>query len=254
MAQSSGNDKKMSSSGRLWWHQWCSVWAFLTRLPSPAHRAQPLGQAAWAMPVVGLILGTLGAGVLAGADALGLGALVSAALGVAATVWASGALHEDGLADFADAFGLPRSAERTHEILKDPRMGAFGMVTLSLSLLLRVALAAEAGPLALIAAEMLSRASIMATMAWSEPAGKGQAAAAGKASGRSTAGVILLALAVGFGLAGPGIVWGAGLALVASAMVLQASNARIDGYTGDVLGAVQQVSVIALLLGSALGT
>lgn len=231
--------------------QWWSCWAFLTRLPCPAHAPVALGQAAWAMPLVGLAVGMIGAGVMGAGQSLGLGALASAAFAVAAAVWVTGALHEDGLADCADAFGLRRPAGRTHAILKDPRMGAFGVVTLVLSLLLRVLLAAEAGPLALLTAEVLSRAAMALAMAISPAAGAGSAAAAGRASLALTGIAAMLSLGLGIGLSGLGALLGSVLALAGSVYVLSVGYHRIGGHTGDVLGAVQQVSLIGVLLGLA---
>ncbi len=184
---------------------------------------------------------------MAVAQHMGIGAFAAAAIATAVIVWASGALHEDGLADCADAFGLPRSVERTHEILKDPRMGTFGVIALCLSLLIRVALTAEVGPLGLIAAEMLSRATMTAAMTWSRPAGSGLAQAAGQASAATAIIAGALALGVGAALAGASIVWGAVAAGIATAMLLAKSRARLGGHTGDVLGAVQQLSLLAFL-------
>ncbi len=236
----------------LIWRQWWSALAFLTRLPCPAFTPQPLGQAAWAFPAVGFAVGCIGAAVMAVAQYLGIGALASAAIATALIVWATGALHEDGLADCADAFGLPRSAERTQAILKDPRMGAFGVVALCLSLLLRVALATEAGPLALIAAEGVSRAAMGLAMAASSPAGTGLATAAGKASPAAAVIAGALALGLSVGLAGPLLLWGALTATAFAAVLLRASKRRLDGYTGDVLGAVQQLALLALLTAACL--
>lgn len=234
-------------------HQWWSAWSFFTRLPCPPHTPQPLGAAAWAFPGIGFVIGGIGAAIMAIALYLGIGSLGSAAIAVALIVWLTGALHEDGLADFADAFGLPRSAERTHTILKDPRMGAFGVVALVLSLLLRVVLAAEAGPLALLAAEMLSRSAMASTMSWSPAAGEGLARSAGNAS--TAAAIIPGALALGLAIAltGPVLLWGVLLAACAGIIILAKSKTRLGGYTGDVLGTVQQVVLLALLLGTSLG-
>lgn len=233
--------------------QWWCAWSFLTRLPCPNFRPQALGAAAWAFPGIGFVVGGAGAALMAFAASLGIGNLASAAIAVALIVWLTGALHEDGLADFADAFGLPRTAARTHEILKDPRMGAFGVVTLALSLILRVALAAEAGPLALLAAEMLSRSAMALAMYRSQPAGQGLARAAGTASAAAAVIPGALALGLAIALAGPALLWGVVLAATAGAFILAKSKARLGGYTGDVLGAVQQTALLALLLGACIG-
>lgn len=235
------------------WRQWWSAHAFLTRLPCPAFEPQPLGRAVWVFPAVGFAVGSMGAAAMAGAQAIGVGAFAAAAIATALIVWTTGALHEDGLADYADAFGLPRTAERTQAILKDPRMGAFGVVALCLSLLLRVALAAEAGPLALIAAETVSRAAMALAMASAQPAGTGLAKAAGKASVPAAFIAGMLALGIGAGLAGPALLWGGIAAAFAGAWLLHTARKRLGGYTGDVLGAVQQVTLLALLTAASAG-
>lgn len=235
------------------WHQWWSAFAFLTRLPCPAFAPQPLGKAAWVFPAAGFAIGSLGAAAMAGCQSLGIGDIAAAAIATALIVWATGALHEDGLADCADAFGLPRTGERTQAILKDPRMGSFGVVALCLSLLMRVALAAEAGPLALIAAETVSRAAMALAMASAQPAGAGLARAAGRASLPAAFIAGTLALGFGIGLAGPSLVWGAILAGIAAAGLLRAARKRLGGYTGDVLGAVQQTALLPLLAAACIG-
>lgn len=235
------------------WRQWWSALGFLTRLPCPAFRPAPLGRAAWAFPAAGFVLGALGAAAMALAQSLGLTPLAAAAVATALIVWMTGALHEDGLADCADAFGLPRPADRTQAILKDPRMGAFGVVALCLSLVLRIVLAAEAGPLALIAAETVSRAAMALAMAAARPAGTGLAHAAGRASFPAAFIAGTLALGIGIGLAGPALAWGALIAAVAVLWLMRTARQRLGGYTGDVLGAAQQVSLLALLAGAAAG-
>ena len=120
-----------------------------------------------------------------------------------------------------------------------------------LSLLLRVLLAAEAGPLALLTAEVLSRAAMALAMAISPAAGAGSAAAAGRASLALTGIAAMLSLGLGIGLSGLGALLGSVLALAGSVYVLSVSYHRIGGHTGDVLGAVQQVSMIGVLLGLA---
>jgi adenosylcobinamide-GDP ribazoletransferase len=127
------------------------------------------------------------------------------------------------------------------------------VVTLILSLQLRVVLAAEAGPLALLAAEMISRSGMAFAMSWSQAAGEGLARSAGNAS--TAAALIPAALALGLAivLTGPFLLWGVLLATCAVAIILTKSNARLGGYTGDILGTVQQLALLALLLGACLG-
>ena len=114
---------------------------FLTRIPIPAQPfdAGSLGRAVAWFPVVGVLVGAVGATV--DRVLLGhLGPVVAALAAVATTVLLTGALHEDGLADAADAFGLMRSRERTLTIMRDSRIGTFGGCALVFSLVSRILL------------------------------------------------------------------------------------------------------------------
>jgi adenosylcobinamide-GDP ribazoletransferase len=231
---------------------------FLTRLPlgRMAPRAEvDLAHAAWSFPLVGLLVGLTGAIVYRLAHALGLPPWPAAALTVAATLAATGCLHEDGLADTADGFGGGATRERKLEIMRDSRIGTFGVCALTLSLLLRVgALASLASPaavvMALFAAHGAARASLPAFM-YLVPLARtdGMAHAAGRPTREAAliAGVLgALILALFLGLL-PAI---AALILLLLVMVLLAwlSLTQIDGQTGDVLGALEQVGEIVVLL------
>ena len=111
--------------------------------PPAAVRAAPpaagaLARAAWAFPIAGLVVGLIGAIVYALAHRIGLPSWTAAALAVAATLLATGCLHEDGLADTADGFGGGKTREQKLEIMRDSRIGTYGVCALALSLLLRV--------------------------------------------------------------------------------------------------------------------
>jgi adenosylcobinamide-GDP ribazoletransferase len=235
--------------------------AFLTRLPLAVDGAgEPgaLARAAWAFPLAGILVGVAGAIVMTLGDRLGLPILATALLAVAATVAATGALHEDGLADTADGLG---GADAAHSlaIMRDSRIGSFGVLALIFSVGLRAAALAAlpdthiaAG--ALIAAHGLSRGLLPALMLALDPArSDGLAAFAGKPAPPSTGiaaaiglVVALLALGVGRGLVAVVL---ATLAVVALASL---ARRRLGGYTGDVLGAAQQVGEIAMLLVAAI--
>ena len=109
--------------------------AFLTRLPIGTPANPSLNQAAPFFPLVGLLVGALAAATRTGADQI-LPPLPSTLLALTAAVLITGALHEDGLADVADALGAHTTRERRLEILKDPRVGAFGALALILTTLL----------------------------------------------------------------------------------------------------------------------
>jgi adenosylcobinamide-GDP ribazoletransferase len=231
--------------------------SFLTRLPLPPLRAMPAQGLAAAMgwfPVVGGLLG-LGAGLIALLFADIVPPLPAAAIALALLVWATGALHEDGLADFADGMGGGQDKTRKLEIMRDSRIGTYGVLALGFSLLLRVGCLAALlpdGPAigALIAAGAWSRASLPAGMSWFEPA---RTDGLGKNAGRPSEsavfgalgiGVLIVFLSLGF--------WAGVLALIvgaaASALVFRIADRQIGGFTGDVAGAAQQASEVAMLI------
>src|SRR6059058_6246303 len=112
---------------------------FSTRLPVPGASAitgADIARAGWALPVAGAIVGLISALVYWLARVSGLPPLAAAGLTIAASLAATGCLHEDGLADFADSFGAS-TRERKLEIMRDSRVGTYGVCALLLSLLFR---------------------------------------------------------------------------------------------------------------------
>jgi adenosylcobinamide-GDP ribazoletransferase len=235
------------------------AFGFLTRVPGPfslAAASDELGPALRLAPLVGLVVGVCGALVTwIAVGGLGLPPLPAALLTVGATIWITGALHEDGLADVADGFGGAFERRRKLAIMRDSRIGAYGVLALILSIGLRgAALAALTGPevasAVLIAAHSLSRAPLPLVMLVLAPArDDGLAAAAGRPGPADAVtglglGLLLAALAAGGVMA-----LSLGLAaLVAAAVTGLIALRQIGGYTGDVLGAVQQTAEIAVLL------
>jgi adenosylcobinamide-GDP ribazoletransferase len=236
--------------------------AFSTRLP--VLRTTPvadgaLAKAAWAFPIAGLVVGLIGAVVYVLAHRLGVPAWPASALSVAATLLATGCLHEDGLADTADGFGGGTTREQKLEIMRDSHIGAYGVCALVLSLLLRVsALAmlpnAHLVVWALIAAHGGARAAMIAFMFLLSPArSDGLSFDAGRPPGDSVAaagalGFLIVALCFGPARAIVALIF----LLIVIAVMAWLSARQIDGQTGDVLGAVEQVGEIVILL-TALG-
>lgn len=253
-----------------WWNDIRISAAFLTRLPIPGRAGEDedeadepeailpetgLSLACRAFPLVGLGVGLLGAFVLVAAKLLGLGPFLAAALGIATVIAATGALHEDGLADAADGFGAGRDPEARLAIMRDARLGTFAVVAVVLSVLLRVgALAAIpntfAAGTALVAAAAFSRAVLPAAMAGLGNARtQGLAVSAGKPPQDRVIASLLLGAVVVLLFVGPIDGFVALLAGAGAAVALAAVAQRfIGGITGDVLGAIQQMTEIAVLL------
>jgi adenosylcobinamide-GDP ribazoletransferase len=229
-----------------------SALALLSRLPVPNHRGTGAASA-WAWPPVGALLGALGAALASGALWLGVTPGVTAALVLALAAILTGGLHEDGLSDTADGLFGGWTRERRLEIMKDSRVGSYGVLALVLVTLARwsalTALLVFGGHwAALVATGALSRAPMVLMMAVLPNArGEGLSHATGQ-PGPITA-LVALGLAVliavtltGWaGLAMAAAALGAGVALAASAL------RRIGGQTGDVLGASQQLAEVACL-------
>ncbi len=230
---------------------------FCTRLPLPGAAAMTgsaIARASWALPVAGAVVGLIAAVVYWLARLAGLPPLPAAGLTIAATLVVTGCLHEDGLADVADAFG-GHTRERRLEIMRDSRVGTYGACALSMSLLLRsAALAGIADPAGaaavLVAAHMAARSS-MPLFIWLVPPARGDGLSVGVGRPHPLsilAAVLLGVLALFLGL-GPAAGAGA-IVLLAAEFGLLAWYCRrqIGGQTGDVLGALEQLGEIFILL------
>lgn len=229
----------------------------LTRLPVRVDVARAMargGRAAWAWPVAGALVAALAGAVGAVALWAGLSPLVAAGLVLAAQAMLTGALHEDGLADCADGFWGGWTLERRIEIMRDSRVGTYGVLVLVLAVMIRAgalaALMAAGGWFAaLVALGAMSRvpmAALQSLMPNARPGGMSDRA------GRPPGATVLVGLALGLVVGVAGL--GAGVVAVALAMAAvtlawgAVARARIGGQTGDVLGASQQLAEIAGLV------
>jgi adenosylcobinamide-GDP ribazoletransferase len=221
---------------------------------------------AWATPVAGVVVGFIGALALALTTLLGLPLLLRAGLATTALVVATGALHEDGLADVADGFGGGATRERKLEIMRDSRVGAYGATALALALILRVGALSAAldggfwrAALSLILVAALSRAAALTPLALLSPArADGAGAAAGQLDSNALAAAwgsaLVIALALGFVALGVVHALLAALMSGACALLMVALARRaIGGQTGDVAGAAQQCGEIAAWCGLLIG-
>ena len=231
--------------------------AFFTRIPigTPAEADWQLAQAAWAFPLVGAGVGAVAAFVFVIAQLIGFGDWPAALLAVTASLVLTGALHEDGLANSADGLFGGADRDRRLAIMRDSRHGTFAVLALVLSVALRASALAQIGEvvfagLALVAAHAGSRALLAAAM-WALPPARrdGLGAAAGRPRPASVVAALAIAFAIGAAALGPlhGVI---AIAIAAAAVAIAAATARrrIGGYTGDTLGAFQQIGEIAMLL------
>jgi adenosylcobinamide-GDP ribazoletransferase len=226
---------------------------FLTRVPVRRKAAADTARTVVWFPVVGSLVGAVGGLLAAGLQHV-VPAAVAAAVAVLAGVLITGAFHEDGLADTADAIAGGWTRERRFEILKDPRHGSYGVAALCGSIVLRVVAVAALGPAAafagLVAAHTLGRGAAVATMGVvpvARPDGLGADYARRVGPGRAAAAALI---ALGIGALATG--WWAGPLAVAAAVGAAAVAAlawrALGGVTGDVLGAVEQVAECLVLV------
>lgn len=226
---------------------------FLTRLPVHATAWTPERERSavrW-YPLVGAMVGALSAGALLAAGAI-WPPIIAVLLAVGAGLLVTGAFHEDGLADTFDGMG-GATRERALEIMRDSRLGTYGLLVLVLALALKVAALSDlplaCAAAALVAGHSLSRSSavlVIATAAYVRDDGTGKFTADGVAFPS-----LLVATATGLAtlplLGGGWIIALAGLA-VGHALARLAFQRRLGGYTGDCLGATQQLSELGVYL------
>lgn len=237
-------------------HDLALALSLLTRVPVRVSDTSRNARAAWAYPIVGLMPAGLAAvgGLFAGW--LGWGAPISALFALGILVISTGAMHEDGLSDTADGLWGGWTVERRLEIMKDSRIGTYGVIALVLSLAARwAALTAlfQAGSQiavpALLVAGSLSRAAMPVLMAVLPHARQsGLSHEVGRVPENAAAMAVLVAVVLGIFLLG-GLILVAGLcaALITWGMGYLAKS-KIGGQTGDILGATQQLVEIAVLL------
>jgi adenosylcobinamide-GDP ribazoletransferase len=245
----------------------CVALQFLTRVPVPRWAGF---DPAWLQaclrhfPLVGAAVGIWAAAVLWAALAL-WPPLVAAASSVLATVWLTGAFHEDGLADTCDGLGGAVSRARALEIMKDSRIGSYGAVGLVLALVLKVttvAALADSGAAAAAAALVWGHAASRAApvlLVWRLPYAGDPEHAKAKPLAMQIGGVGVTVALVWLGVLAVALLgrWPALWAPLAASAVagLLATlwsarwlRRRLGGFTGDTLGATQQIVELAILL------
>lgn len=236
---------------------------FFTHLPVPAwvgHSQDQLDHAARYFPLVGLLVGAIGAGVTELA-AVVLPLSVAVILGMLATVRATGAFHEDGFADSCDGFGGGWEKSQVLNIMKDSRIGSYGTIGMALLLLLKWnALlevdAAFLGPilaLSLIAGHSVSRlasTALIYALDYVRDDDSSKSKPLARRMGRGElAFATLTALLPCLWLPQPAVLVALTLVVIATLLAARYFVRRIGGYTGDCLGATQQVTEVVFYLG-----
>ena len=263
------------SVGEFIKHEWRLLLVavqFLTRLPVPQfanYNPQWLHQSSRHFPGVGLLVGLLCAGVFWLGSIL-FTPLVAAVISTAFGIKLTGAFHEDGLADSCDGLGGGLTRERTLEIMKDSRLGTYGVLGLVSALLIKISLLASmplsVAIVALIIGHTASRLLCISLLALLPYGGEIEHAKAKPMAqqltsfqGLLSSGWLLLA-GVLVVLMFPATVQQIGiwqwllallLGLVATDYMRRLLHRRLEGYTGDGLGATQQLSEIAIYIGLA---
>src|SRR5438552_304450 len=232
--------------------------AVLTRLPvgvEPPGEPGAIAAAGWAFPLVGAGVGALAALAFLFALLLGCGIPAATLIALLAGLAVTGGFHEDGLADTADGFGGGHDRDAKLAIMRDSRHGSFGILALVFSIGLRAAALAAIGDaihlgLALVAAHAASRGALPAMMRVLAPA---RPDGLGFTAGRPNWAVALIAALIGGAIALAALGPGRGamallLGGIAIALMAMLARRQIGGYTGDVLGAFQQIGEIVMLL------
>ena len=227
--------------------------SFLTRIPVGGDVGERgiAASIAW-FPVVGALVGIVSGAVYLFASKV-WPPLVASLLAVGVSIAITGAFHEDGLGDTADAFGAASTGRDPQPVLKDPRLGTFGVVALVLTIGLRVALVGSltprAGAVALVAAHALARGVSAATVVSAPSSGSGLGSSYASLAPRwrgvvaVVAGLVIASICIG--VAAP-----AALAVSALAAWLEVrwADRALGGVSGDVLGTIEQTGELITLL------
>jgi adenosylcobinamide-GDP ribazoletransferase len=235
---------------------------FFTRLPVPrwvGFEAGWLSHASRYFPLVGMVVGAIAAAVYAAAGWI-WPHLVAVLLSIIAGIYLTGAFHEDGFADTCDGLVGGASAERALEIMKDSRIGAYGAIGIGLILALKCAALALLTPPAvigaLLAAHPLSRLAACALI-WQLDYVKAEGKAKPLAQQLSNLEFIVAALSpasiIGALYFAGWLSWqviaaGAAAVILTAVWLARKFVSRLGGYTGDCLGAIQQVTEVAFYL------
>lgn len=244
--------------------------SFLSRMQIPdryfvGHDGS-LSRTVAAFPLAGFVIALPAALIVYGFSALSVEPVLIALVAISLQIMLTGALHEDGLSDTADGLGGGRSRDKALAIMKDSRIGTYGALALILSVMIRVAalsilvreLSPQSAALAFVTAAVLSRT--LMVWHWSFlPTARSEGIAA--SAGKPDPDAVRIAFALGAVITAtlcllslPFHAWFVAVALGLAATVIFTRHVRrrIDGHTGDTIGASQQLCEIGFLLALAM--
>jgi adenosylcobinamide-GDP ribazoletransferase len=252
------------------WHYFLLAVEFFTRIPVPQHvqfDEDELNDASKYFPLVGVLVGLVGAAVYQ-IGATFVPPNIAILLSMASTIYLTGGFHEDGLADSADGIGGGWSREQILTIMLDSRLGTYGAIALCLVLLTKFqllnSLNSEWVPIALVTSHAVSRLAavwVMATLNYAKQSGKAKPLAT-EISGSSLMlanvfgllplVIILISLAISHCPINEMVmfVFMTGFPVVLSWIWWRRKIKKwLEGYTGDTLGAMQQITELAFYFG-----
>lgn len=238
------------------WHLFLTALCFFTRIPAHIeYRQESLNCCNRYFPLVGAVVGMIGALVFIGASWI-LPVSVSVILSMAATILTTGAFHEDGFADVCDAFGGGWTKEKILVIMKDSRVGAYGVIGMFLLLVCKYITITETPtsliPVAMVVAHILSRSMATTTM-WRLNYVRDDETSKSKPITKNIR-IKDVAIAMTIGILAllllPSLLYALVLVplFLIKYLIEQWFVKWIGGYTGDCLGTIQQVSELIIYL------
>jgi adenosylcobinamide-GDP ribazoletransferase len=229
----------------------------LTRFPVPALECEGdvrLARGVWAYPLVGAVVGALGSAAWVLSQFVGFGPALSAGIALSIQILATGALHEDGLADFADGLGGRRGRDSTLATMRDSRIGTFGVLALIMVMGLRwggiAGLALHNVLGGLICAALLGRLAMVLLLAVLAPARRdGLGAMVARPPKSAVLGALAISIVIVFlHLPSSMTLTVLGGSFAAAGVIGVLAKRAIGGYTGDVLGAAGLAAETTVLL------
>ena len=240
-------------------HIFLNAVMFYTRIPVPRnlpYSDEMLNRSTRWFPFIGWIVGGVGAGFFYGLQ-LVFPVMLAILLSMIATILVTGAFHEDGFADFCDGFGGGYTKEKILAIMKDSRIGTYGSIglvgILAVKFLSLASFDTKTIPLAIVAAHALSRLMPVVVIFTSEYA-RADLESKSKPIGKKGKATDLL-MAIFFGLFGLAFLPFLFSAIIVPVLLLvtvifrKYITRKLGGYTGDCLGALQQLSEVIFYLG-----